>query len=262
MGDKRIRAMKISLKNMKFYLINFLFEASAFPVYAIVMYFLWKIIIANSNFNVDLHEITTYYILTYAISMMITETYIARQMSDDIRKGSIVKIISRPMTYLEYTFWKRFGVFLFFSTLYFIVLLIISFFFKLQITLNPLIILLFIISLILAMIMNYLLFFIIGITAFWTTNNWGVINAFMSIVSFLSGSWIPLTLLTGKLKEVSLMLPFKYTVFIPASILQGKLTTLEIIQGFIIMLVWIFIFYLTAKLLWRIGEKHLAGFGV
>ena len=262
MGDKKIRAMKITLKNMKAYLINFLFEMISFPVYALVMYFLWKAIIANSSISISLTGITTYYILGYAISSITTERRVATEMSRSIRTGDIVKVISRPMSYLKYAFWRRFGTFLFFSALYTITLVIINFFFKLRVTLSPWIILLFSISLILAVIMNYLLFFIIGITSFWTTENWGVINAFRSIIGFLSGSWIPLTLLTGGLKQASLILPFKYLLFVPISILQGKLTIPEIIKGFAIMTLWIFIFYLIAKVLWKKGEKRLSGFGV
>ena len=262
MGDKRLRAMKIVWKNMKIYFVNFIFQLTTFPVFAVIIYFLWKTILANSSISISLNEIITYYILVYAVQMMINQRRTARKMSEDVRTGNIVKVISRPMDYLYYNFWKRFGTFVFFVILYSITLIVINYFFTLQIATDPTTLIFFAISILFAMIMNFMTFFVIGITAFWTTSNWGIINSFAGITSFLAGAWIPLELLGGTLKEVAFLLPFRFTAHFPVSILQGKLTMMEIVPQFGLMIFWTIMFYLIAKLAWKVGEKQLTGFGV
>lgn len=262
MGDKRKTLILLAMKQMKAYFINFLAEVATFPIYIIIIYLLWKTLIENSSMPVNLMEIVTYYVINFVVLSIITETRVAKRLSDDIRTGEIVKYLARPLNYIYATFWSRTGAFLFFSFLYLPTLFLFSLFFKLEITNNFIILILFVFSLVLAMIMNFLIMLTLGITSFWTTENMGAMRMFNSIKRFLAGSLIPLSLIPGTFGKYILMLPFKYTLYFPISILQGKVEAMEILKNFVYIIIWIILFWLFAKWFWKKGEKHLAGVGV
>jgi ABC-2 type transport system permease protein len=79
---------------------------------------------------------------------------------------------------------------------------------------------------------------------------------------FFGGAWIPLSLLPLWVQGVSDILPFKYCISFPALILLGKLSIEEIIGSFAILIIWILVFYFTAKVVWERGIRRFTGYGV
>lgn len=62
---------------------------------------------------------------------------------------------------------------------------------------------------------------IIGCTAFYSTEIWGMSVVRYSVAMFFSGALIPLTMMPDWLRTIATILPFSQAVFLPVSILSG-----------------------------------------
>ncbi|MBC1268198.1 ABC-2 family transporter protein, partial [Trichormus variabilis FSR] len=56
-----------------------------------------------------------------------------------------------------------------------------------------------------------------------------------------------------------LFTPFPYLIDFPASLLVGL--PVDVVQGFLSLLAWIFMFWVVNRLLWRAGLKKYSGMG-
>lgn len=263
MADKRLRIMAISMNQLKAYSVNFLFKLAFFPIFITITYFLWKIILENSTIpGVTLSYLVTYFVTIYMIGAVTSQFSVSQRIAEDVVQGGMVANLIRPISYRSFIFWQRVLNFMFHLVLFSLILLAVSMLFDMQFTNDPLMILLFFISLIFAFLMNFAIYFTLGLSAFWTEENWGFINSSSMIISFLAGSWIPLGLLSGTLKDITFLLPFRLTAYSQASMIQGSLPLTQVLQDIGLMVIWTAIFFLIAKVIWKIGERRYTGYGV
>ena len=76
---------------------------------------------------------------------------------------------------------------------------------------------------------------------------------------FLSGLVFPFQELPAGVQEVLLWTPFPYTIWFPVSlVVYGEA---PIVRGFVTISVWILIFFVASRLLWRKGLKHYSAMG-
>ena len=73
---------------------------------------------------------------------------------------------------------------------------------------------------------------------------------------------IPLELLSGTLKEMAFVLPFRFTAYFQTSIIMGKIALNDVLMNFALMIVWTVVFLVIAKIVWGVGEKRISGYGV
>ena len=57
------------------------------------------------------------------------------------------------------------------------------------------------------------------------------------------------------------MLPFKYIVFYPVNIINGRLTLDEIYTGVLIQIGWIAVMAVIAKICWKYGMRKFVAVG-
>lgn len=113
------------------------------------------------------------------------------------------------------------------------------------------------ISLFMVFIFNYLM----GIPAFWVTDIRAFWRAYWAISSFLGGGWIPLAMMPGSMRSIVPWLPFWAEIGFPAELAMGRLTHQQIVEGFATQLVWIVVFVLAFRILWKMGIKRYAAVG-
>ncbi len=263
MADKRLRIMLISFMQKKAYPLDFILNILTFPIFVLITYFAWDVILKNSTIaSVGLAFLVTYYTTIYAVRNITSQGAVAEKISEGVRRGSMVVNLVRPMSYTSYLFWWRLPNFIMYLCIYMAILALLSIAFHMNYSSDPLMIVLFVISLFFGYLMKFAMFLMVGITAFWLEDNWGFIRAFSVIQSFLAGVWIPLELLPEQLKEIVFMLPFRLTAHFQVSIVQGKLSLTQILPDFILMVVWTIIFFALAITFWKIGERKYTGYGV
>lgn len=119
----------------------------------------------------------------------------------------------------------------------------------------------FIFVFILAGIINYLIYHLIGVCAFWMENTQGMVKLAYIIITIAGGSLVPLSLFPGIIGKVFSILPFKYLFYVPMQIYLGKIGNMEILYSIGIEIVWIILLYALAKLLWIKGIKKYSAMG-
>jgi ABC-2 type transport system permease protein len=95
--------------------------------------------------------------------------------------------------------------------------------------------------------------------AFWTERANALENFWFLFYLFLSGLIAPLDVFPPGVKAIVLFTPFPYLIDFPTSLLVG--IPVDVGRGFLALLGWIFIFWVTNRLLWRAGLKRYSGMG-
>lgn len=101
---------------------------------------------------------------------------------------------------------------------------------------------------------------LIGISAFWVTEIWPVVQVNDIFQSLFGGRYIPLALMPPSVLWLTNILPFKYLFYVPVSILLSKnnhpLTDISI------QLVYLILLFLLYKLVWNLGIKKYEAVGI
>ena len=164
-------------------------------LYLIVIYFLWKAIYASADSDVvngmTFSDTLIYLVLATALFNFM-EMYTVWQIGRDIQSGKIVLDLLKPMDYRRYIFWSFSGSFvtnfLFTFLPTFIVVAVVTHG-AIHMGLN---LLYFVVSVVLAIMINYSIDFIVATICLYTESIWGINMMKQVIVLLLSGATVPL----------------------------------------------------------------------
>lgn len=120
-------------------------------------------------------------------------------------------------------------------------------------------ILLFIITVIAAFILRFLIQYTFALLAFWTERANAIENFWFLFYLFFSGLIAPLDVFPENVRNFLLWTPFPYLIDFPASILIGL--PVNMLQGVLVTLGWIALFFVVNRWLWRQGLKQYSGMG-
>ncbi|NJN44792.1 MAG: hypothetical protein HC806_08805 [Anaerolineae bacterium] len=87
-------------------------------------------------------------------------------------------------------------------------------------------------ALLLGYMVNYLLSGTLTSLAFWTTRVYSIHEFYYALALLFSGQFVPLQLMPDLVQNIARFLPFQLLIYVPVQIIQGNLTTNEIIQGY------------------------------
>jgi ABC-2 type transport system permease protein len=107
------------------------------------------------------------------------------------------------------------------------------------------------VALLLGWLINALLAFLIGLSAFWTVDNTGLATLFRFVAAFLAGASVPLTFMPGPLRALAEALPFRFIVYQPAAIYVGQVHGGEVVDGFALALGWLVLLAGLTALVWQ-----------
>ena len=120
-------------------------------------------------------------------------------------------------------------------------------------------VLLFLLVLVLAFTLRFLIQYTVALFAFWTERASAIEQFWFLFYLFLSGMIAPLEVFPSIVRDVVKWTPFPYLIHFPASILIGL--PIDIGRGLLMMLIWIGLFFIANRWLWRKGLKHYSGMG-
>ena len=184
-------------------------------IYLALVYFLWKAIYDSSGVSVvngmTFYDTMIYLILATAIFNFL-EMFIVWDMSRAIQSGEIIMHLLKPMRYRLYTFWSYTGAhvnnfFLAFVPTFAAVALITNGAIPIGVNL-----LYFMVSLILALIVNFNIEMLVAPVCLYTESTWGINIVKETIVLLLSGATIPLAFFPEGLRQAVEYLPDRKSV--------------------------------------------------
>lgn len=109
----------------------------------------------------------------------------------------------------------------------------------------------FLVSLLLAYVLNLLVWLPVGMLGFWTLSTGGIRFLLFSVLSFVSGQMVPLWFIPGFLRTALEWLPFQGMAFAPLSIYVGQTAGSDIQRTILVQAAWIVILFIGVTWLWR-----------
>lgn len=250
------------LQNSLQYRVDFFLGLLGLFLPLFIQYYLWRAIYSGTTeqslYGYSYAEMISYLILA-ALAHKIISTGFENSIVEDIKNGGLNKYLIQPVNYLLYRVLLFLGGRLYQMIVFFIIFLafITGMAFNFGFKFHHLGI--FFVALLLALVLNYLIFLCISLFAFWMAETMGLFALASVLISIMSGGVIPLDLFSGTVQKILLALPFQYTIFFPVHVLLDRIEPGLVVIGFIKQLGWIAIFAAVVSIVWRVGlRKHIA----
>lgn len=118
---------------------------------------------------------------------------------------------------------------------------------------------LFTIAISFAFSLQFLMQYTLAMFAFWTEKASAIQEVWFLVYLFLSGAIAPLELFPPAVRSIALWTPFPYILNFPASILTGL--KVDFVKSLGIMVLWLVVFFVLNRWLWRKGLRQYSGMG-
>lgn len=259
--NKYISVFRISFSQEFAYKMNFVMWRVRNVIQILLVLYLWKSVFSLQGNNYFGYSESM--MLTYIFGMIFVRAFVlsarAVDVAGEVSSGNLSNYLVKPVSYFRYWLSRDLASKLLNISFACLEASILFIFFKPDIYFqrNPLLVVLFILSLVVAIAIYFNLLFITSAVPFWMPEAaWGAQFLLTAIfVEFLSGGVFPLDVLPDIFLDVLKFTPFPYLIFFPIQVYLGKLPIGEIIQGLTISVIWVFVLYLVMKNVWSKGLK-------
>ncbi len=224
------------------------------------VYCLWNILYTqNNDSGVDLSGMISYGILGVALqASFITALGPQRYISSQVRIGALDTDLIKPIDFHVHMLARNSGETLSRLITSTIPCLIIGFiFFNFQLPGDFIQGSAFILSIVLGYAIQFSLNFIIGILAVISIDIKNISWAYISLISFFSGDFIPLWLFPAGLRNIAEILPFKGIFYIPISIYIGNFSGTGIVSAVLFQIIWVLILAVLGRLFWSFAYSRI-----
>lgn len=264
--QKYKRTYLLALQNAMEYRTDFLLGIISGSFIVVVQCFLWTAVYRSSPHEIingyTYSQIIIYSVFSGVVSRLVSAGF-EGEVANDIKTGGLSKFIAQPINYFSYRICNFFGG----KTVQTVIVLVLSavlmFIFSQiwDVQLRVVQVMLFLVSIVFGLLINFLLFYSISALAFVITEVWGVFIAFSQGVYLLSGAIFPLNIFGETAATVFSYLPFQYIVFFPVNIINGNLADHAVAQGLLVQAVWVVALILISRLAWASGMRKYVAVG-
>jgi ABC-2 type transport system permease protein len=249
------------------YRINFLMEVISAILSSLIMVFLWMAIYRSAGREViggySVEQMVTYLLGGGLINSFILTTAENPETSQNIQDGTLSTLLVKPVTSYGIWFARDLGskAFLFLLGLagYFIVFFFMKDYLLGFAGLIPLSF--FLLSLILAALLQFFLFEALSLLSFWVENTYGMRFTMRVIMEVLGGAIIPISFFPHLLEKIFLSLPFQFLIYIPMKIYLGKIPMSQVPLEMVKEVGWIVGLAVINGVLWKRGVRQYVSMG-
>lgn len=247
-----ITTLKIPNKKRGFIdiFLNFIYKFSGIFEVVIILS-VWMFLFSWSEIlgGFTREEMIAYIIIGNLIGLL-AAIFLYRVIASDINHENSKLLIYRPMEYLREVLLKRLvkNLLPFFIAVIFNSFLLLFLLESVEVTVNPLHLIVIGLMIILAFIIELLIAYIIKLYIFWTIESKELFSLINWLKKFLAGSFFPLSFLSPVLVGVSLFFPFAYSFYVPTELFLKKIDILVGIKGLGVQTLWIIVLYLFIKI--------------
>jgi len=228
-----------------------------------VFIFLWSAIYREGGQigNYTLEGLVQYFVLVGFLNFTILGVDVSWRVSEDIRLGNVTNYILKPISYYKTMLFVTLGKSCFNFVLIALVIVPLAFFggYLNDFSFGMTRVLAVAFSLAIAFLLFMTFSFIVGLFAFWVGDGRGFNYGMKLVMSFFSGSIIPLNLLPDYMMSVNDFLPFKSIAWVPISLMTGKIEPEW--QIYLPGVIWMMILFLAVKFIYNQALKQYEGLG-
>ena len=116
-------------------------------------------------------------------------------------------------------------------------------------------------AMIMGFFVDYLLSASITALAFWTTRVYSIHEFYYALLLLFSGQFVPLPLMPRVIQIIAQYLPFQLRLYFPIQLILGKLSSTQIVQGYVTGFIWLAIAIVIFGWIWRNGVKRYSAVG-
>jgi len=251
---KYLTIFSISLQEFFTYRLNFVMWRIRQLFVFLIPYFIWRAVLGRGG---ELYGYDFAALMTYLFGTTILRSLVMGSRTIDlgwmINTGYLSIPLLKPLSIFNFFFTRDLTDK--FYNLSFIVFEIplLFFLFRPPIFLqsSPLTILLFSISLVLAILIYFFINILFGSLGFWTRDVWAPRFLLMVIMEFATGAMFPLDMLPAPFHHFLMLTPFPYLLFVPLQLYLGTDPSTLFHLG--IQFVWVIALYLITKFVWQKG---------
>jgi len=263
---KYYKTFELGFQSALEYRVNFLISliSAAYPIF--IQTFLWTAIYQGSSepvvYGFTYRQMIAYTFLAGLVARIV-RTGFEYDIMEDVKSGKFSKFLVQPLGYFPYRLASYYGQKLPNQLIIFAILAVVlvglNTFWGVSLGLGQ--ILAFLVTLALATVLNFLIFYCFSAMAFWIVEIGFLFEGIRIVTVLLSGGIFPLEVFGQRFVQVMNWLPFKYTVNYPILVLNGKISTAETLQGLLVQCLWIGGCLLLANLLWSKGSRRFVAVG-
>lgn len=261
---KYLTVFKISWQNSLVYRLNFIMWRIRNILSLTAIYFLWSAVFKTKQiFGWQLSSVLTYILLSSVLRSVVFSSRTV-DLAWRINRGEINNFLLKPLSIFKYAFSidladKLLNLLFCLGEIW---LLIFLFRPPLILKTNFIYFLIFCSTIFFSIILYFFVNFLIGTIGFWTPEVWAPRFLFQIVLGFAAGSYFPLDFLPRPIYLFLKLTPFSYFIFFPSQIYLKRISLGQIIQGFLILIIWTFILFRLTKLTWQKGIKHYEAQGI
>jgi ABC-2 type transport system permease protein len=234
---------------------------------SLIVIFLWLAIYRSAGKEViggySLGEMVTYLLGGGLINSFILTTAENPETSQNIQDGTLSAYLVQPINPYGIWFFRDLGSKTFYFVLglsgYLVVCLFFGRYLVFSANLEHLIY--FLISLILASLLQFLLFQSFSLLSFWVENTYGIRFTMRVAMEVVGGAIIPLSFFPQILQGIFKLLPFPFLIYLPMKIYLGKIPLNHISIEFLKEIGWIAGFALLNLVIWKKGIRQYVAMG-
>ena len=234
-----------------------------FPI--VMQVFLWNALYAAgaASANGYTYEQMMLYTLLAGVTARIVATGFENEVAADIKTGGLNRYLVKPMDHGRYTLaqflgGKAAGIALLLAVTAAVLAGAAAVF---GLAFAPLRLAVYALSLVLALALNFSIFYTIALLAFWLTEIDQLFGTISIVIMVMSGGVFPLDIFGPAAAVLSAVLPFGYTTQFCVNIVSGRLGWGGIGCGLLMQLGWCAVFTGLHTLLWRRGGRRYAAVG-
>ena len=224
---KYSKAFELGFQTAMEYRVNFLFSllSAAYPIF--IQTFLWTAIYNASTEDVvygyTYRQMIAYTFLAGLVSRIV-RTGFEYEIMDDVKSGKFSKFLVQPLGYFPYRLASFFGNRLpgqvMILGILAVVLMGLNVFFGISLEFPR--VLAFLFTLVLAVVLNFVIFYCFSAVSFWIIEIGFLFEGIRIVTILLSGGIFPLEVFGERFVQIMKLLPFMYTVNYPINVLNGK----------------------------------------
>ena len=264
--QKYLHVLNIGIQNTLVYRVNFLFRSlfGLIPLMATIS--LWRAIYAGKESDVagySLAQMISYYLIVTIVDALTAVNEDDWQIAADIKDGNISQFLLKPIDYLSY----RICLFASGRMMYTAVAsLPVTLFILSQrkyfiLPADSPTLGWFALSLILTGLLQFFTSYTMALLAFWVLEVSTFIFILFAFEYIAGGHLFPLDILPPAVERILHYTPFPYQLFFPVSIYVGKTTGRELIEGFVIQILWVALSFFLARFVWARGIRKYSAVG-
>ncbi len=266
--NKYWHAINIGFQNHLTYRFNFLARTlfGFIPLLAVV--YLWRTIFVGKGADATistftLAEMTSYYLIATIVDALTAVNEDDWQIAADIKDGNISQFLLKPVDYLYFRFCLYLSGRLTYIAVAALPIGLLIFSLREFFVLPPdaLTFGLFLVSLIMTALLQFLLSYAMAMLAFWVLEVSTFIFILYAFEYIASGHMFPLDILPPVIKQALYFTPFPYQLYFPVGVYMGKITGTELVHGLAMQAGWVVVAYSVARFAWHRGIRKYSAVG-